>query len=115
MVGGEPKCCKSFLALNLVASAAPRLPWFAVPKPGRVLLGATPRSAAKSIVSCARLQLPLSDSHWIGCCAGGGAEAPLETLDHEIADHVAADAAGSGIPGHDLPVAGIQREGRCTT
>jgi hypothetical protein len=41
IVGGEPKCCKSFLALDLavsVASGAPALRRFAVSRPGRVLL-----------------------------------------------------------------------------
>lgn len=41
IVGGEPKCCKSFLALDLavsVASGAPALRRFAVPRPGSVLL-----------------------------------------------------------------------------
>lgn len=41
IVGGEPKCCKSFLALELavaVASGMPCLRHFAVPQPGRVLL-----------------------------------------------------------------------------
>jgi RecA-family ATPase len=41
IIGGEPKCCKSFLALDLavaVAAGAPCLRRFAVPKPGRVLL-----------------------------------------------------------------------------
>jgi hypothetical protein len=41
IVGGEPKCCKSFLALDLavaVASGAPCLRQYAVPRPGRVLL-----------------------------------------------------------------------------
>jgi len=41
IVGGEPKCGKSFLALELalaVASGAPALRRFAVPHPGRVLL-----------------------------------------------------------------------------
>jgi hypothetical protein len=41
IVGGEPKCCKSFLALELavaVASGTPCLRHFAVPHPGRVLL-----------------------------------------------------------------------------
>ncbi len=41
IVGGEPKCCKSFLALDLavaVASGTPCLRHFAVPQPGRVLL-----------------------------------------------------------------------------
>src|SRR5207244_9795642 len=41
IVGGEPKCCKSFLALELavaVASGTPCLRQFPVPHPGRVLL-----------------------------------------------------------------------------
>jgi len=41
IIGGEPKCCKSFLALDIavsVASATPCLRHFAVDKPGRVLL-----------------------------------------------------------------------------
>ena len=41
IVGGEPKCCKSFLALDLavaVAGGVPCLRRFAVPSPGRVLL-----------------------------------------------------------------------------
>jgi len=41
IVGGEPKCCKSFLALDLavaVAAGIPCLRRFAVPRSGRVLL-----------------------------------------------------------------------------
>jgi hypothetical protein len=41
IVGGEPKCCKSFLALDLavaVASGAPCVRRYAVGRPGRVLL-----------------------------------------------------------------------------
>jgi hypothetical protein len=41
IVGGEPKCCKSFLALDLavaVASGTSCLRHFPVPRPGRVLL-----------------------------------------------------------------------------
>jgi hypothetical protein len=41
IIGGEPKCCKSFLALDLavaVAAGTPCLRRFTVPKPGRVLL-----------------------------------------------------------------------------
>src|SRR5262245_21155376 len=41
IVGGEPKCCKSFLALDLavaVAAGVPCLRRFTVPDPGRVLL-----------------------------------------------------------------------------
>lgn len=41
IVGGEPKCCKSFLALDMavaVASGTPCLRHFPVPRAGRVLL-----------------------------------------------------------------------------
>jgi hypothetical protein len=41
IIGGEPKCCKSFLALDLavaVAAGTPCLRRFEVPRPGRVLL-----------------------------------------------------------------------------
>jgi hypothetical protein len=41
IIGGEPKCCKSFLALDLavaVAAGKPCLRRFAVHRPGRVLL-----------------------------------------------------------------------------
>jgi len=41
IIGGEPKCCKSFLALDLavaVAAGTPCLRRFAVVRPGRVLL-----------------------------------------------------------------------------
>jgi len=41
IVGGEPKCCKSFLALDIavaVAAGIPCLRRFAVPRAGRVLL-----------------------------------------------------------------------------
>ena len=41
IIGGEPKCCKSFLALDLavaVAAGVPCLRRFAVPRAGRVLL-----------------------------------------------------------------------------
>jgi hypothetical protein len=41
IVGGEPKCCKSFLALDMavaVATGNPCLRQFGVPRPGRVLL-----------------------------------------------------------------------------
>lgn len=49
IVGGEPKCGKSFLALDLavaVASGTPCLRRFAVPRPGRVLLFAAEDSLA---------------------------------------------------------------------
>src|SRR5208283_2518090 len=41
IIGGEPKCCKSFLALDLavaVAAGRPCLRRFAVSNPGRVML-----------------------------------------------------------------------------
>ena len=41
IIGSEPKCCKSFLALDLavcVAAGTPCLRRFAVHRPGRVLL-----------------------------------------------------------------------------
>ena len=41
IIGGEPKCCKSFLALDLavaVAAGVPCLRRFGVPRAGRVLL-----------------------------------------------------------------------------
>jgi RecA-family ATPase len=41
IIGGEPKCCKSFLALDLavaVAAGVPCLRRFAITRPGRVLL-----------------------------------------------------------------------------
>jgi len=41
IIGGEPKCCKSFLALDLavaVATGTPCLRHYPVPRPGRVLL-----------------------------------------------------------------------------
>jgi RecA-family ATPase len=53
IIGGEPKCCKSFLALDLVVSVAagePCLRRFAVHKPGRVLLYAA--EDALHIVRC---------------------------------------------------------------
>ena len=49
IVGGEPKCCKSFLALDIavaVASGTPCLRRFPTPKRGRVLLFAAEDSLA---------------------------------------------------------------------
>src|SRR6516165_1417214 len=49
IVGGEPKCCKSFLALDLaiaVAAGVPCLRRYVVPDPGRVLLYAAEDSPA---------------------------------------------------------------------
>jgi len=63
IVGGEPKCCKSFLALDLavaVASGTPCLRRFAVPQAGRVLL-----FAAEDALHIVRRRLE-------GICAAAG-------------------------------------------
>lgn len=63
IVGGEPKCCKSFLALELavaVASGASCLRHFTVPQPGRVLL-----YAAEDALHVVRRRLE-------GICAAAG-------------------------------------------
>ena len=55
IIGGEPKCCKSFLALDMavsVASATPCLRRFPVAHPGRVLL-----FAAEDALSTVRQRL----------------------------------------------------------
>jgi hypothetical protein len=55
IVGGEPKCCKSFLALDMavaVASGNPCLRHFPVPRAGRVLL-----FAAEDALHVVRLRL----------------------------------------------------------
>jgi AAA domain len=73
IVGGEPKCCKSFLALDLavaVASATPCLRHFAVPQPGRVLL-----YAAEDAPHVVRQRLE-------GICAAAGAR--LAELDLQV-------------------------------
>jgi AAA domain len=73
IVGGEPKCCKSFLALDLavaVASATPCLRHFAVPHPGRVLL-----YAAEDAPHVVRQRLE-------GICAAAGAR--LAELDLQV-------------------------------
>jgi len=73
IVGGEPKCCKSFLALDLavaVASGAPCLRRFTVPTKGRVLL------------------FPAEDAHHVvqerirGIC--GEADVDFDTLDVHV-------------------------------
>ena len=69
IVGGEPKCCKSFLALDLavaVASGKPALRRFAVAEPGPVLL-----YAAEDALHVVRERL-------VGICAAAGVE--LDTL-----------------------------------
>jgi hypothetical protein len=63
IIGGEPKCCKSFLALDLAVSVAAGtacLRRFAVPRPGRVLL-----YAAEDALHVVRRRLE-------GICAAAG-------------------------------------------
>ena len=73
IVGGEPKCCKSFLALDLavaVASGTPCLRHFPVPHPGRVLL-----YAAEDALHIVRRRLE-------GICAATGSS--LAQLDVQV-------------------------------
>ncbi|MGH6826623.1 AAA family ATPase [Methyloceanibacter sp.] len=73
IVGGEPKCCKSFLALDLavaVASGTPCLRRFAVPNPGCVLL-----YAAEDALHVVRARLD-------GICAAAGCR--LDALDIQV-------------------------------
>jgi hypothetical protein len=74
IVGGEPKCCKSFLALDLavaVASGTACLRRFSVPQPGRVLLYAAEdalhvvRSRLEGICAAAGIELRDLDVHVI--------------------------------------------------
>jgi len=74
IVGGEPKCCKSFLALDLavaVASGTPCLRRFSVPQPGRVLLYAAEdalhvvRSRLEGICAAVNIHLRDLDVHVI--------------------------------------------------
>jgi hypothetical protein len=73
IVGGEPKCCKSFLALDMavsVASGAACLRRFAVPTPGRVLL-----YAAEDALHVVRKRLE-------GICGAAGVS--LDDLDLQV-------------------------------
>jgi RecA-family ATPase len=73
IVGGEPKCCKSFLALDLavaVAAGIPCLRRFSVPRAGRVLL-----YAAEEALHIVRRRLE-------GICAAVGAS--LANLDIQV-------------------------------
>jgi hypothetical protein len=73
IVGGEPKCCKSFLALDMavaVASGEPCLRRFAVPRAGRVLL-----FAAEDALHIVRRRLD-------GICQAAGI--PLTDLDVQV-------------------------------
>jgi hypothetical protein len=92
IIGGEPKCCKSFLALDLavsVAAGTPCLRHFPVPRPGRVLLYAAEdahhivRQRLEGICSAAGLALADLDVQVI--------TAPTVRLDLEI-DRKALDA-----------------------
>jgi RecA-family ATPase len=73
IIGGEPKCCKSFLALDLavaVAAGTPCLRRFAVTRPGRVLL-----YPAEDALHVVRRRLE-------GICAAAGAS--LAALDVQV-------------------------------
>ncbi len=73
IVGGEPKCCKSFLALDLavaVAAGVPCLRRFPVARPGRVLL-----YAAEDALHVVRQRLE-------GICAAAGVD--LADLDVQV-------------------------------
>ena len=73
IVGGEPKCCKSFLALDLavsVASGTPCLRHFSVTHSGRVLL-----YAAEDALHVVRRRLE-------GICAAAGCQ--LRNLDVQV-------------------------------
>ena len=73
IVGGEPKCCKSFLGLDLavaVASGTPALRRFPVASPGRVLL-----YAAEDALHIVRVRLE-------GICAA--ADCRLQDLDIQV-------------------------------
>jgi RecA-family ATPase len=73
IIGGEPKCCKSFLALDLavsVAAGTPCLRRFAVPSPGRVLL-----YAAEDALHVVRRRIE-------GICAAAGLD--LADLDVQV-------------------------------
>lgn len=85
IVGGEPKCCKSFLALDMavaVASGRPCLRRFPVAEPGRVLL-----YAAEDALHIVRRRLD-------GIAAAAGTE--LAALDLQVitADSLRLDIAG---------------------
>lgn len=73
IVGGEPKCCKSFLALDMavaVASGTPCLRRYAVTRPGRVLL-----FAAEDALHVVRARLD-------GICRAAGVE--LADIDIQV-------------------------------
>ena len=76
IVGGEPKCCKSFLALDMavaVASGAPCLRRFAALRTGHVLL-----YAAEDALGVVRHRLD-------GICAAAGVELAASGWDLYVA------------------------------
>lgn len=88
IVGGEPKCCKSFLALDVavsVASGTPCLRRFRVPRPGTVLLFAAEdalhvvRTRLEGIAKSAGVDFQALDIHVI--------TAPVLRLDHAADQH----------------------------
>ena len=96
IVGGEPKCCKSFLALDLavaVASGTPCLRRFVVPTPGRVLLYAAEdalhivRSRLEGICAAAGIGLRDLDVHVITApTLRLDLPADRDRLEHTVAD-----------------------------
>jgi RecA-family ATPase len=85
-VGGEPKCCKSFLALDIavaVAAGTPCLRRFAVPRPGRVLL-----YAAEDALHIVRRRFD-------GICEAAGAA--LADLDIQVITAPVGEAGAIGI------------------
>jgi RecA-family ATPase len=86
IIGGQPKCCKTFLALDLavaVASGTPCLRRFPTPRPGRVLLFAAEdalhivRARLEGIAHAAGVDFDSLDIHVI--------TVPVLRLDHQ--DH----------------------------
>jgi len=99
IIGGEPKCCKSFLALDLavaVAAGRPCLRRFAVPNPGRVLL-----YAAEDALHIVRRRLD-------GICAAAAVE--LADLDVQVITDVALSVQ---IDGDEVTVARRAAGRRC--
>lgn len=85
IIGGEPKCCKSFLALDMavaVASGAPCLRRFATLRTGRVLL-----FAAEDALGVVRRRLD-------GICAAAGVDLAALDLDVITAPSLRLDTAG---------------------
>ena len=91
IIGGEPKCCKSFLALDLavaVAAGTPCLRRFAVTRPGRVLL-----YPAEDALHVVRRRIEGI------CAAAGGVSSPRSAVSaapSRWSAHAAIDAASDG-------------------